>query len=253
MTYKGRRSIHWDYLERIGPCVTNLNFFVDDYAHARALLGSMGAEVHIEGPSSAARGLGNYGPDNTRVGGDERPFLFMGARHLIGFDLEIMEPNFLHFSQQTVQYPAFVHPRPNIGDGNLLLQRLIVAVTDLDRVHHNLVSLFAPASRSRPYAIRRGRSGRAFRVHLGGIEIEYCQPLTDESELAELVASNGEGVIAIAFAAHDPKRVIGRCPHRAEDNFDPLGCDQEAGQHISCRDLLGFDLVIEQRMERSSI
>ncbi|RYD83170.1 MAG: hypothetical protein EOP61_41510, partial [Sphingomonadales bacterium] len=49
MTYGGCSSIHWAYLDRIGPCVTNLNFFVDDYAHPRDLLASMGAETHIEG------------------------------------------------------------------------------------------------------------------------------------------------------------------------------------------------------------
>ena len=253
MSYGGRKSIHWDYLDRLGPCVTNLNFFVDDQAHARALLESMGAEIHIEGPSSAVRALGDYGPDNTRAGAGERPFLFMGSRHLIGLDLEIMEPNFLHFTRQTVQYPAFVQPRPQTGDGNLLLQRLIIGVNDIEAVHDNLITLFAPASRSRPYAVRRSKLGTSFRIHLGGIEIEYCQPLTGRGELAETVARYGEGVIAIAFAAYDRERVTSQCADRVDMNFDLLGYEQESGQRIKCRDLLGFDVVIERRIERSSI
>lgn len=253
MSYRDRKSIHWDYLDRLGPCVTNLNFFVDDQAHARALLESMGAEIHIEGPSSAARALGDYGPDNTRAGADERPFLFMGSRHLIGLDLEIMEPNFLHFTRQTVQYPAFVQPRPQTGDDNLLLQRLIIGVNDIEAVHDNLIALFAPASRSRPYAVRRGELGTSFRIHLGGIEIEYCQPIARRGELAETVARYGEGVIAITFAASDRERVTSQRADRVDMNFDLLGCEQESGQRIKCRDLLGFDVVIERRIERSSI
>ncbi len=251
MSYNGRKSIHWDYLERFGPCVTNLNFFVDDHAHARALLGSLGAEVHIEGPSTAAAALGDYGPDNTRPGGDERPFLFMGSRHLIGFDLEIMEPNFEHFSRQTVQYPAFVEPRPQTGNGNLLLKRLIVGVRNIDRAHDNLVSLFAPASRSRPYDVGNGTLGKAFRVHLGGIEIEYCQPVTGHGELADSLKRYGDGVIAIAFAAHDSELVTRRCANLVDREFDLLGIDrQAASERIKCRDILGFDVVIEEREER---
>jgi hypothetical protein len=252
MTYNGRKSVHWAYLERHGPCVTNLNFFVDDHAHARELLAANGAEVHIEGPSSASKALADYGPDNSRPGADDRPFLFMGSRHLIGFDLEIMEPNFLHFTRQSVQYPAFVQPRPRTGDGNLLLQRLVVGVSDIDRVADKLTSLFAPASRSRPYAVRVGKLGRAFRVHLGGIEIEYCEPLADGGELAESLSRYGEGVIAIAFAARDPERVTRRCRDIVDNDFDLLGCDDKpAAQRIRCRDILGFDVVIEERKERN--
>jgi hypothetical protein len=74
MLYSGQKSVHQSNLDRVGPSVTNLNYFIDDAAHARALLTAMGAEVLIEGPSSAARALADYGPDNTRPGADERPF-----------------------------------------------------------------------------------------------------------------------------------------------------------------------------------
>ena len=164
MEYEGQKSTHQAYLDSVGPCVTNLNYFIDDHVHAKQLLSGMGAPTYLEGPSSAARALADYGPENTRPGGDERPFLFMGTRELIGFDLEIMEPNFLRFSEQTAQYPAFVHPRPQAGDDNLLLERLRVLVPDLEKTYQNLQTIFAPASRSMPYAFRPGSLGKAFRI-----------------------------------------------------------------------------------------
>jgi hypothetical protein len=251
MTYNGRKSVHQAYLDRIGACVTNLNFFVDDHEHARALLASMGAETLIEGPSSAARALADYGPENTRAGADERPFLFMGSRRLIGLDLEIMEPNFLHFTRQSVQYPAFVHPRPRTGDGNLLLDRLIIAVPDLHETHAAFVKLFAPASRSKPYDIRSGGWGRSFRIGLGGIEIEYCQPRSADGELAEFLARTGRGVVAIAFGAQNPHAILDRCrthgtlaPEEVTDQFG-APCPSPRWR-ISSRDLLGFDVVLEK-------
>lgn len=246
MMYNGQKSTHQAYLDSIGPCVTNLNFFIDDHRHAHALLTGLGAETRIEGPSSAARALADYGPANTRPGGDERPFLFMGTRHLIGLDLEIMEPNFLRFSEQTVQYPAFVQPRPRTGDGNLLLQRLRLVVPDLEDVQANLVRIFTPGSRSTPYAIREGAHGTAFRITLGGIELEYCQPLPRDGELAELLDRYGPGVVAIEFAAGDPQAVLGRCPAKVSEEADLLGNgDQPKRWRIASRDLLGFDVVLE--------
>lgn len=251
MRYNGRKSIHQAYLDSVGPSVTNLNFFIDDYRHARDVLTAMGAETHIEGPSSAARALADYGSDNCRPGADERPFLFMGARHLIGLDLEIMEPNFRHFAAQTVQYPAFVQPRPQTGDGNLHLERLIILVPDLQQTYNNLERLFSPASRTRPYEVRHGGLGKSFRVTLGGIEIEYCQPLSAHGELAEGLTAFGPGVIAIEFGAHDIARIVDGCVSAdvaVEDNVDLLGDKVSAEYHrIRCRALTGFDIVVRPR------
>src|SRR5262245_3720051 len=74
MAYRGQKSVHQAYLDSIGPCVSNLNYYIDDHVHARELLTSMGAATRIEGPSSAARSLADYGPDNSRSGADTRPF-----------------------------------------------------------------------------------------------------------------------------------------------------------------------------------
>lgn len=251
MTYNGQSSVHQAYLDRVGPCVTNLNYYIDDHAHARQLLTSLGAEVHIEGPSSAARALADYGPDNTRPGAEERPFLFMGTRQLIGLDLELMEPNFLHFSKQSVQFPAFVHPRPS-GSGNLLFDRLVIVVPDLREAHANLLRMFAPASRSKAYAIRESDFGESFCVGLGGMELEYVAPQSSGGEAGKFLERFGPGVMAIAFGAQNPSNVIKACEAnnvRVTDdrNNQPRVKRSHPRWLVESRTLLGFDIVLEEK------
>lgn len=255
MTYEGQPSIHQSYLDRVGPCVTNLNYFIDDHRHAEELLGGLGAKTHIRGPSSAARSLADYGPANTRPGADDRPFLFMGSRQLIGFDLEIMEPNFWRFSEQSAQYPAFVRPRPKTGDGNLKLERLLVVVDGLEATLDSLELLFSPASRSRPYAYTETAVARSFRVTLGGIEIEYCQPVSDSGFLANTLARFGQGVAAIEFSARDIATVVGRATADGsvpfDEDFGPLGDGARRPRHrLGCRSLTGFDVILTPRSDR---
>lgn len=242
--------LHGAYLERIGSCVTNLNYYVDDAVHARDLLAEMGAPIHIEGPSDIIPCLADYGPQNTREGAAARSFYFLGARDLIGLDLEFMEPNFLRFAEQTVQFPCFVHPRPKTGDGNLKLLRLRLVVNDLEAAYENLVRLIAPASRSNPYAIRRGARAKAFRIGLGGLELEYCQPLSSSAHLAELLSRFGPGVLTAEFAARDPEIVLERARARAGvqvgTEIDVFGdAVAEPRREIASRDLVGFDVVLE--------
>ncbi len=257
MEFNGQKSIHQDYLDRAGPSVTNLNYYVDDHAHAHALLQAMGARTHIQGPSNVAAALGEYGPDNTRAGGGDRPFLFMGSRHLFGFDLEIMEPNFLHVSRQSVQFPAYVQPRPCGSGGALTLKRLIVTVDDLARTHGNLCQLFAPGSRSKPYDIRAGTLGKSFRIGLGGMEIEYCQPTGVQGDLATQLASHGAGVIAVVFRSGNPEEILNRSSSQYEfavsaPQLDHLGLVPPGIiHHIGCRALTGFDVVLESWDEAS--
>jgi hypothetical protein len=248
MTYRGQKSVHQAYLDRVGPSVTNLNYFIDDAAHAKELLISLGGGVHIEGPSSAARALADYGPDNTRPGADERPFLFMDTRALIGLDLEIMEPNFLRFAEQRVQYPAFVQPRPMAGDGNLLLERLRIVVADLEATHANLRRVFTPASVSRPYGYRSGPLGRALRVWLGGIEVEYCQPLGTGGALGRHLDRYGPGVATIEFSARDLDAALRRAEAKAQIGEEPDWLGLAGGKPrpmIASREPVGFDAVLE--------
>lgn len=225
MLFNGQPSIHQSYLDRNGPCVTNLNYYVDDIVHARDLLESMGAPVHIEGPSTVARALGDYGPANTRPGGAERPFLFMGTRHLIGFDLEIMEPNFLRVTKQATQFPAFTDPRPTTA-GDLRLHRLVVAVPDLARSHQALCAIFAPSSRSKPYARRSNAEGDSFRIGLGGLELEYVQPAANAA-LGVHLAQFGPGVATAVFGSRRSPSSI-RLESRALIGFDVAFEEPEA-------------------------
>lgn len=249
MVFNGHPSIHQAYLDRVGPCITNLNFFIDDHRHARALLAAMGAPLHIDGPSSAARALTDYGPGNTRAGGDARPFMFFGTRSLIGLDLEIMEPNFLRFADQTVQYPAFVQPRPKpAGAVDMRLERLRIVVSNLDEVRGNLARMFAPASCSRPYWARRGSAGRSFRTWLGGIEIEYCQPTGPDSELAAALAERGPGVVAIDFSCRDSEAIVAAAQREVAISPEPDWLGEGAGEvkgiRLASRSAIGFDAVL---------
>ncbi|MGO8861427.1 MAG: hypothetical protein ACLQRH_11775 [Acidimicrobiales bacterium] len=254
LAYRGRKSVHQAYLDRIGPCVSNLNYYVDDIVHARELLSELGAPTLIEGPSSAAKSLADYGPSNTRPGSATRPFLFMGSRQLIGLDLEIMEPNFLHFADQVVQSPCFVRPRPGTNDQDLRLRRLRVAVDDLAGTHRNLVRLFTPGSRSEPYGARRGTLARAFRISIGGIELEYCEPVVTRGPLAGYLEQYGPGVVTVEFGTRDVDTVLERARVTATssvaEEVDLLG-EQRVPQRwqIASREVVGFDVVLEQFAE----
>jgi hypothetical protein len=239
-------SVHQRYLDAIGPCVADLNYYVDDIAHAHELLTGMGAATLIQGPSTLIDCLADYG-DNTRPGGDERNFYFLGSRALIGLDLELMEPNFRRFTGQVVQYPCFVQPRPAVGDGNLKLRRLRLVVADLEATHANLVRLFAPASRSQPYDRREGRLARSFRIGLGGLELEYCQPLAGGG-LAEALARYGPGVTTVEFAAAHAERVLTRARAAGLEVFeepDLIGDGRDPRPRIASRELVGFDVVLD--------
>jgi hypothetical protein len=249
--FGGQVLVHQAYLDRIGPCVTNLNYFVDDADHAFDLLSGRGAPIHLEGPSSAAASLADYGPANTRPGAAARKFYFMGSRALIGLDLEFMEPNFHRVTAQTAQHPFFMHPRP--GDvGNLKLHRLRLVVPSIDETLANLADIFAPACRSNPYDRRAGAMAQAVRIGLGGLELEYCQPRS--GALARHLACHGPGVVTAEFGVRDPTDILRNAQARgfavARDD-DELGLKDQSGQDnrhwIGSRDVVGFDVVLEPR------
>jgi hypothetical protein len=250
-TYGGNKLVHQEYLETVGPCVSNLNFYVDDIEHARAVLNKVGAVTRIEGPSTAVNSLTDYG-DNTRPGGETRPFLFMRSRPLIGLDLEIMEPNFLRFKDQTVQQPCFVRPGTVRSPTKLRLERLRLVVGDIAATYDNLVTLFSPASRSKPYAYREGASARSFRITLGGIELEYCEPARADTPLAGYLTDRGPGAFALEFATSDPEVVLERAAASSltiDQEADQLG-DRTGGRpRIQSRAVVGFDVVLEDPVD----
>lgn len=242
-TVMGRKTIHQVELERVGSCVTNLYWHVDDVAHARDLLVEMGAEIRTQGPSTLIACLSDYG-SNTRPGGEGRPFIFMGARSLIGLDLELMEPNFERVTRQSVQYPSFLHPRPKAGTGELRLSCMRLVARDLEETLGNLTRLIAPASRSKPYEVHADPHERRFRIGLGGLELEYRQPISSRAQAAALLDRYGSGVTAIVFDARDPAAVAKRA--------EAAGCEVEktdGGYAIASRSVVGFDVVLEPWVE----
>jgi hypothetical protein len=240
--YRHHRSVHQRYLDTVGPTVTNLNFYVDDGLHAHELLTGLGAETLIEGPVTVIPCFTDYGADNQREPDDSQRFYFMGARPLIGLDLEFMEPTFRRFSRQTLQYPAYVQPRPQTGDGNLRLEHLRLVVEDLEATFANLQRVFAPASLSRPYERATGALARRFRAWVAGVELEYAQP-TAPGPLADHLARFGPGVESIAFAVRDPAVVAGR--GTSEPEGDRLGLGDGAERlRLLAREPIGFDVVL---------
>jgi catechol 2,3-dioxygenase-like lactoylglutathione lyase family enzyme len=247
----GRRPVHQRYLDDVGPYVTDLNFYVDDIGHARDVLTRLGAETLMEGRSTMARSLADYGPANTRPGGDARPFLYLGARSLVGFDLELMEPNFERFADQTAQVPCFVEPRPASAVPGLRLRRLDIAVPDLDAAYRNLVEIVTPGSRSNPYAVDAGSLARTFRITLGGIGLQYWAPTAASGPIARHLAGFGPGVVDIAFGAPDVRSVLERLPAEGAVAVAPaeslLGDEPPADRwQLASRALVGFDIVVER-------
>lgn len=128
----------------------------------------------------------------------------------------------------------------------MLLQRLRIAVASLEETHANLERIFAPASRSKPYGYQAGPLARAFRIGLGGIEIEYCQPL-GKGEVADRLERHGPGVMAIDFAARDVGSAAARARSHAGLGEEPdwLGLGPRSGAMIlSSRNAIGFDTVL---------
>jgi hypothetical protein len=140
----------------------------------------------------------------------------------------------------------------------LRLRRLTVAVPDIAATFRNLVELVAPGSRSEPYGIRAGPEGEAFRVTVGGIELEYCQPVGRGGALALQLARYGPGVVAIAFGVPDVAVVLDRlgADRSVEEAtaVDLVGDGQPSGRwQIAARDVVGFDIVIEELHEPAFI
>jgi hypothetical protein len=249
--YRHQTSVHQRYLDTVGPSVTNLNFYVDDAPHAHALLTEMGAETSIEGPVTVIPCFSDYGADNMRPADEAARFYFMGTRPLIGLDLEFMETTFRSVSRQTLQYPAYLRPRPQVGDGNLQFTRLRLVVEDLYATYANLTRVFAPASRSRPYERREGPLARSFRAWVAGVELEYVQPL-GAGPAADHLQRFGPGVEAIEFAARDAAAILARTG--SGPDCDLLGLGEAGGRpRLAARERIGFDVVLASDDERFPI
>ena len=101
---------------------------------------------------------------------------------------------------------------------------------------------------------RAGANATAARIGLGGIELEYCQPLR-EGALADHLQRFGPGVVRAEFAVPSLDRVRERIPANSPWQLaiaaDLLGEDRpEPRWQLSCRDVVGFDVVLEESAHR---
>jgi len=181
--------------------VTNLNFFIDDEDHAHELLTAMGAQDPHRGAKRRVKVPGRLRPDNTPRRRQAQVPLH-GTRHLIGLDLEIMEPNFNTFIKQTVQQPCFCTIRAQERRQSPA-HRLRLVVPNLEQAIRKFGKDF-PARLPQQFLQLPGRvPGRALPHRLRGIELEYCQPLTKQGQLAEQLGARGAWMVAVEFGARD--------------------------------------------------
>jgi hypothetical protein len=119
----------------------------------------------------------------------------------------------------------------------------------------NLRDVIAPDSRSDAYDVRKTSSARACRFTVGGIELEYCQPLTDHGALARHLEEYGQGVIACVFGAARVDDVLARLARTSIGVAlapDLLGERTDGARfEIAGRSIVGFDIVIEDVDEQA--
>ena len=202
-------------LRRIGPCLTNLTFYVADAAAAHELLTSAGATTRARWRTTPGPWLDHMGEGNARPAESLADGFFMGTRHLFGFDFEFSEPPWLDPAHQQWVHPAFTHPRPDVGDRVERLVRLRAVVDDVDHHVGNLLALIDDRDRTDVYGERADRAGRRARIALRGLELEYVQP-GPSAPLRDELDRFGPGLKTAVFAVADPEAWEARSFRRRE-------------------------------------
>ncbi|MDI2130106.1 hypothetical protein [Yinghuangia seranimata] len=213
-------------LRRVGPCVSNLTFFVADAAGTRDLLEAAGATTRAAWQTQGGSwreflGEGNAKPDEELAQG-----FYMGTRHLFGFDFEFSEAPWYDAAKQRYMYPAFTYPRPVVEDKVERLVRLRVLVDDVDHYIGNLVRLVDERDRTDAYGHRDDGATRSARIALRGLELQYEQPLVD-GPLRDRLLERGAGITTAVFAVADPDR----WPRTSFATRDTLGFDVELARN----------------------
>jgi hypothetical protein len=229
---------HRWFIDTLGPCVTNLNFFVDDADRAHDLFAAAGATTKIDVP--IARGLrALLGPDIARPEEEIRQLYFMGTWPLFGFDLEFTTRPWRDGVDQHVFHPCFTCPRPPAEQKVERLAGLRVVVEDIDRTMANLVALIDPGSRSEPAFEPPTATDRMARISLRDLELRYTQPVSVRSPYHGALEAGG-GIVAAIFRAADPAAIV--------DGITGAEVDWADGRaRIASRQVLGFDVELEQR------
>jgi hypothetical protein len=123
-------------------------------------------------------------------------------------------------------------------------------VEDLDATLSAIDTIFAPASRSKAYGHAESTEGRSFRIGLGGMEIEYCQPVSTSGPVAAHLREQGPGIATIVFGCPRPRTRLAR--HADWQLYDDaayaivtgVGSPQVQAVALS-RELMGFDVALE--------
>jgi hypothetical protein len=227
---------HRWFIDTLGPCVTNLNFFMEDADDAHALLTAAGATTKLHLPiAGGLRAL--LGPELARPEDEIRWLYFDGTRPLFGFDLEFTNRPWRDGVEQHVFHPSFTYPRPTSNTKVERLAALRVVVDDLDRAIHNLVTLIDADSRTEPYGEVSDGAEREVRIRLGDLELRYTQPLTPASPYHDRLARGG-GTEAAIFTTSDPGAIV--------DAVTDAAVDRRGDRvHIASREILGFDVELE--------
>jgi hypothetical protein len=227
---------HRWFIDRLGPCVTNLNFFMEDADHAHEVLAAAGATTKIQHPIAASlRAM--VGPDLARPEEEIRTLYFMGSRPLFGFDLEFTTRPWRDGVEQDAFYPSFTYPRPTTNEKVERLAALRVVVDDLDGAIGNLLTLVDPDSRSEPYDESSTAAGREVRIRLRDLELRYTQPRSAGSPYYDRLAVGG-GIEAAVFRTAKPDGIVDAVTDAAVERRD-------GWLRIASREVLGFDVELE--------
>jgi hypothetical protein len=227
---------HVWFMDRLGPCVTNLNFFMDDADHAYEVLATAGATTKLKHPIAAGL-TAVLGPDVARPPEEIRTLYFMGSRPLFGFDLEFTTRPWRHGVPQDVFYPSFTYPRPTTNEKVERLAALRVVLDDIDQALDNVMTLIDAGSRGEPFGESKTAAEREVRIRLHDLELRYTQPLSPASPYYERLQVGG-GIEAAVFRAADPEALVDAVTHAEVDRRDNR-------LRIAARHILGFDVELE--------
>jgi hypothetical protein len=227
---------HRWFIDTLGPCVTNLNFFVDDAEQAHDLLAAAGATTKIDVP--IGRGLrALLGPEISRTEEEIGQLYFMGTWPLFGFDLEFTTRPWRDGTEQHVFHPAFTYPRPASEQRVERLAGLRVVLEDIDSAVGRLGALIDPGSRSSPVPGPATATERTTTVRLHDLELRYTQPLSARSPYHAALEAGG-GIVAAIFRTSDPHAIV--------DGISDVGVEWlDNGPRIASRQVLGFDVELE--------
>ncbi len=202
---------HWSALERWGPHVYNLTWFVDDLANLLERCSAAGfeAEWHYPLGDLYRRLLG----EELLAGSLEAAMI--SSRSLLGFDLELAETPWAREPVPRIVYPAYHSDWPQRGELVGRLALINIVTPDLEASLGALQAVFGRAARMRyPPAHNREQGVREALVELGRAPLHYIEPESGDPRFAERLESIGASVHSLALPARQPDELGRRAADR---------------------------------------